>query len=73
MRTQYADWQEFFPDWESIEKGCWSANNVMIRINDTTEMEIGLYREPDENEEYKDTYTLQVFVNDDVVACVTCK
>ena len=73
MKIHGCSWKEVFPDWENITEGEWSAEYYKIQVNNITSMEFGLYHEPQENEEYKGTYTLQVFVNDDVPICLTCK
>ena len=63
--------KEEFPDWETMKYGSWSQYG---RILDTEKRkyEVGLYREPmDDDEEYAGTYTLQVFDGDDVILCIT--
>ena len=69
----YLEWQEVFPDWKEMKPGEWSSYNRMIRLDDETELEISLYREPVENTEYLNTYTLQIFVNDNLILCKTVK
>ena len=61
------DWKALFPDWKEINPGEWSVYNRVIHIDDRTELEICLYREPIQNEEYANTLTLQVFINDCVI------
>ena len=68
--------QELFPDWKDVKPGEWSAYNKIINYSgghgDKGKIEIGLYREPtDEDEEIRETYTLQIFDRDDVVVCRT--
>lgn len=58
-----------FPDWDYIQPGNWSRHGKIINCASGTRIEIGLYREPAENEEYAGTYTLQIFRNDDVIVC----
>ena len=58
-----------FPDWQSIPKGEWSKHGRIIQTAGPDKVEIGLYREPDDNDEYAGTFTLQIFVNDNVVVC----
>ena len=61
--------EEMFPDWDQLEKGDWSQHGRIFDTPEGRRIEIGLYREPDENEEYAGTLTLQIFVNDSVVLC----
>lgn len=62
-----------FPDWETIEPGTWSKYPIILQygVSPYEYIEIGLYREPKDNYEYANTYTLQGFNGDDVVFCVT--
>lgn len=62
-------WTEIFNDYKKIEKGEWSTKGFLIQLDNGKRIEIGLYKEPDDNEEYSNTYTLQIFLNDDVVLC----
>ena len=39
---------EMFPDWESLEKGQWSEHEKVIVTAEPDTVEIGLYREDDE-------------------------
>ena len=61
-----------FPDWESIEPGNWSKHPIILTYGCSLYeyIEIGLYREPMDNEEYAGAYTLQGFNGDNVVFCV---
>ena len=61
--------KEMFPDWENIESGEWSKYGKRLYYGRGHFVEIGLYREPMENEEYANTYTLQIFDGDDVIFC----
>ena len=68
--------QDLFPDWENIKPGEWSKHNKIVVYSggygDEGKIEIGLYREPsDEDKEIAGTYTLQIFDKDDVVVCRT--
>lgn len=70
--------QELFPDWEEMKPGEWSKCGKIIDYfdgyKDKDKIEIGLYREPLENDaEIAGTYTLQIFNGDDVVICCTVK
>ena len=60
-----------FQDMESIKCGEWSRFGFAVRYGyrENDYIQIGLYREPSENEEYAGTYTLQVFDGDAVIAC----
>ena len=69
--------KELFPDADTIEPGNWSKYGKIIKCiggyGDEEKVEIGLYREPI-NEEDKDisgTLTLQIFEGDDVILCRT--
>jgi len=61
--------KEMFPDWESIKPGDWSKYGKILYYGLGHFIEIGLYKEPMENEEYAGTYTLQIFDGDDVIFC----
>ena len=68
--------QDLFPDWEDIKPGEWSKHNKFIDYSggygDKGKIEIGLYREPlNEDKEISGTYTLQIFDRDDVIVCRT--
>ena len=60
---------EMFPDYASISPGEWSSFGKTMKTVNGDSIEIGLYREPDGNDEYSGTLTLQVFIGDDVVVC----
>ena len=57
-----------FPDWKTMECGTWSQYGRIYDI-DKRKYEIGLYREPMDDDEYAGTYTLQIFDGDDVIYC----
>ena len=61
-------WKNMFPDWEELAPGTWSGYGEIIHYESKDfrgrEIEVGLYREPDDG-----SYTLQIFCNDDVVFC----
>ena len=59
--------REMFPDWKELKPGNWSKAGRIIECTSGKKVEIGLYREPEENPEYAGRYTLQVFLGDDVV------
>ena len=61
----------FFPDWNNIPKGEWSEHSLELTSDGNRRRYAGLYREPDKNEEYADTLTLQITDGDDVVFCDT--
>ena len=63
--------KEMFPDWADMQPGSWSKNGKILRYgkDDNDFVEIGLYREPMNNEEYAGRYTLQIFDGDDVIFC----
>lgn len=61
--------KEMFPDWAFIKKGEWSSLGHIINTIEGDKVEIGLYREPDDNNEYTGTLTLQIFLNDNVILC----
>ena len=62
---------ECFPDWASIKPGEWSQHGKIIPYGKATNdrVEIGLYREPLDGEDYAGTYTLQIFDGDNVIFC----
>ena len=60
---------EMFPDCASISPGEWSSFGKTMKTANGNSIEIGLYREPDDNGKYAGTLTLQVFIGDDVVVC----
>ena len=62
-----------FPDWADLKPGSWSKHpiNLCYGTAPYESVEIGLYREPLENEEYAGTYTLQIMHGDDVILCQT--
>ena len=62
---------ELFPNRTNIAPGTWSTDGIMIELGDGNKVEIGLYREPQNQEEYAGTLTLHVFYNDVVVLCKT--
>ena len=61
-----------FPDWKEMKPGEWSKHPIILTYGCSPyeRIEIGLYREPEDNEEYAGTYTLQGFNGDEVVFCV---
>ncbi len=61
--------KKMFPDWAFIKKGEWSELGRIINTIKGDKVEIGLYREPDGNNEYAGTLTLQIFLNDNVILC----
>lgn len=61
--------KEMFPDWAEIEPGNWSAYGKCLDYGASHTLEIGLYREPMDNDEYAGRYTLQIFDGDDVIFC----
>lgn len=63
--------KEVFKDWENIQYGEWSKYAYTLKYHSSPDrfIDIMLYREPMENEDYAGTYTLQVFVGDDVIFC----
>lgn len=61
--------KEMFPDWEEIEPGEWSTFGKILYYGLGKSIEIGLYREPIDNDEYAERYTLQIFDGDDVIFC----
>lgn len=64
----YSNIKSYFADWKEIKPGDWSACGPLVTFNGGS-VEVGLYREPSDNNEYANTYTLQVFINDVVVLC----
>lgn len=61
--------KDLFPDYKEIAPGNWSENCVRtFAVDEGKYIEIGLYREP-LDEEYAGTLTLQIFLGDDVVLC----
>ena len=62
-----------FPDWETLQPGEWSKHPIILHYGSSPYeyIEIGLYREPQENNEYYGTYTLQGFNGDEVLFAVT--
>ena len=61
--------KEMFPDWAEIEFGNWSEYHKVLTYGLGHTLEIGLYREPLDNDEYSGRYTLHVFDGDDVIFC----
>ncbi len=68
-----SNFKEMFPDWSELSYGEWSKCGRVFRYGSGEKdfIEIGLYREPLDNDEYAGTYTLQVFDGDTVIACHT--
>ena len=64
------DIPRWFPDKETIEPGKWSD-----ACFDQGDIQIGLYREPEEKWEYGwyGPYTIQIFNGDDVIACISAR
>ena len=58
-----------FPDWEEIEPGMWSIYGRLLTYGLGHILEIGLYREPLDNDEYAGRYILQIFDGDEVIFC----
>ena len=61
--------KEMFPDWAEIEPGMWSVYSKCLTYGAGHTLEIGLYREPLDNDEYAGRYTLQIFDGDEVIFC----
>ena len=61
--------KEMFPDWAEIKPGCWSTHGKFLTYGIGRTLEIGLYREPMDNDEYAGRYTLQIFDVDNVIFC----
>lgn len=61
--------EKLFPDWRTIQKGCWSVCGKEMVFGDGRRLYIGMYREPNQNPEYADTYTLQILDGDAVIFC----
>lgn len=63
--------KEMFPDWADMQPGSWSKNGKILQYgkDDNDFVEIGLYREPMNNEEDAGRYTLQFFDGDEVIFC----
>lgn len=68
-KTLTKDIMAMFPDWHNMKPGDWSEYGKTIKYAGGHAIEIGLYREPMENEEYAGTYTFQIFDGDDVIFC----
>lgn len=62
--------KEYFKDWEKINYGEWSQYAFTLCLGDKY-LDIMLYHEPLENEDYAGTYTIQAFIGDEVVFCYT--
>ena len=58
-----------FPDAKILKCGEWSNYGKQYTSPDGTNIEIGLYREPMDNDEYTGHLTLHIFYNDDVICC----
>lgn len=71
MSINIHDLKEIFSDYAEMECGTWSEHDVWIKYGHERNeaLDISLYREPMENEEYAGTYTLQVFDGDNVIFC----
>ena len=63
--------KDMFLDWKEMEPGTWSKCGKILKYGseDNDYIEIGLYREPIENEIYSERYTLQIFNGDDIIFC----
>lgn len=61
-----------FKDWKTMKPGEWSNHPIVLHYGCSPYeyIEIGLYREPEDNDEYAGTYTLQGFNGDDVLFSV---
>ena len=68
---------KLFPDWKDMKPGEWSNGGIKVPYKEIPgrqrAIEILLYREPEENEEYAGTYTLQVYEGSDVIFCETVR
>lgn len=62
-----------FPDWKTMKPGEWSKHPIILTYgcHSYEYIEIGLYREPMNGDEYEGTYTLHGFNGDEVVFCET--
>ena len=60
--------KEFFKDWKEINYGEWSRFAFTLDLGGKY-LDVMLYREPFENDEYAGTYTIQVFLGDEVMFC----
>lgn len=58
-----------FPDWNNIAPGEWSEHGSLLYYGPGHFVEIGLYREPLDGDEYAGSYTLQIFDGDEVIFC----
>lgn len=63
---------EHFPGAEKTLPGEWCENSFTVRCEESN-VEIGVYREPNDGGEYAGTLTLQIFCNDDVIFCERIK
>lgn len=61
--------KEMFPDWAKIQPGDWSEYGKILDYGAGHFVEIGLYREPLDNDVYSGRYTLQIFDGDEVIFC----
>ena len=61
---------DVFSDANDIEPGEWSRFNLVTNT-EKGRLEIALYREPNENEEYAEMLTLHIFLGDNVIFCGT--
>ena len=61
--------KEMFPDWAEMEPGMWSIYSKCLTYGLGHNLEIGLYREPMDGDEYTGRYTLQIFDGDEVIFC----
>lgn len=60
--------QPLFTSAKDTPPGNWCREHILIQCADT-KIEIGAYRESENNSEYAGTLTLQIFAGDDVIFC----
>ena len=63
--------KEIFIDWKELNPGEWSSHPIILRYGKGKwdYIEIGLYREPMEGNDYPGTYTLQTFNGEYTIDC----
>lgn len=69
-KTKQINFTDLFPDTQNVKPGTWHSNGIYLNTNNET-IEIVLYREPEQNEEYAGTLTVQIFRNDEVIYATT--
>ena len=71
MNTPLETLNIMFPDWKEMKCTDWSKHGYFFQYGKDNRdfIQVGLYREPMDDDENAGTYTLEVFDGDTVIAC----